>query len=124
MGVLLDVGLYVHYRFVVLLADGHEQPELTQARGGQRNGLCGAAAHGALAMVTGLHTGRVPFVLEVCDDEPAPPDWAEEVVEVSLETDGTALRVVTFQDGHELPPLAPGTYRARYSAAGLSLIHI
>jgi len=82
--VLFDGEMQLQYAFLHLLPWNTEYYELISARGGQANGLCGAAQPGVLAMATGLHTGSVPVRVEALDRAPSSvADW-EEVVEVSL----------------------------------------
>jgi hypothetical protein len=57
--------------------------DLGECFGGQHNGLCGAAAAGKLWLVTGLHSGRVGFTVEVHDEAPPLDDSWEEIVEAS-----------------------------------------
>jgi hypothetical protein len=120
MRVLFEAEIPVHYGFVNLSpAGGDNFPDLTDARAGQQNGLCGAAVPGALSMVTGLHTGRVPFRVEWHDA--APPldgDW-EEAVEVPFHPAGPDLTLSSFQDFYELRLPAAGGLRARFCAAGM-----
>jgi hypothetical protein len=52
----------------------------SDTRGGQVNGLCGAAVPGMLYLTTGLHTGNVELTVEVLDAEPPVGDEWEEVV--------------------------------------------
>ncbi len=54
MMVLFDSDMPVHYGFVDLAGED-DWPDLTDARAGQRNGLCGATIPGVLSMITGLH---------------------------------------------------------------------
>src|SRR5262249_29690187 len=61
---LFDGEVHVHYG-QVYVESGPEtgNPRLDAAFAGQVNGLCGAAARGALFLATGLHTGRVGFAV-------------------------------------------------------------
>lgn len=115
--VLFDGEIDVHYGFgYVFPADG-DPPGLDRSRGGQVNGLCGAACPGTLSLVTGLHTGRVPITVEVLDAEPGLEAEWEEAVEVSVTAPQVQLRLQTFQDGRDLTLPAAGTYRVRCCAA-------
>lgn len=64
-----DDEIHVHYGFIFVKATD-QSPELGSTRGGQANGICGAAVPGVLALITGLHTGAVPLRVEYHDDEP------------------------------------------------------
>jgi len=79
MAVLFDADVPVHCGFINLLgADEQDQAGLVDARAGQLNGPVGAAVPGQLSPVTGLHTGRVPFVVRWHDTEPAVgDDWED-----------------------------------------------
>src|SRR5262245_38211876 len=96
---------------------------------GQTNGLCGVAVRGALWLITGLHSGRVGFTVDVLDAAPPIDDAWEEIVEVSfsvpgedeaLEHDGKEIiyRDVYLAEwaggGSYRIPILPGTYRVRY----------
>jgi hypothetical protein len=115
-----DLDLHVYYGFVYLQPGSAEPVEdLIAARGGQVNGICGAAHAGRLAVVTWLHTGRVRF--SVCIAESAPElaeDW-EDVVEVSFTASERGYGLATFDTWTPLEPPATTTYRARYCALGM-----
>jgi hypothetical protein len=92
---------------------------LTESRGGQTNGLCGAAVPGLLFLVTGLTNGSTRVTVEVLD-APAPigDEW-EDVVEASFRP-ATEKVFLRQWDGLGWPlPLAPIDYRVRYSATGM-----
>ncbi|MDR6865029.1 hypothetical protein [Phycicoccus sp. 3266] len=111
--------LHVHYGFVDLQSGGQAPADLVTARGGQANGLCGARYPGTLAMVTGLHTGTVPFTVAVgAQPPPLAEDW-EDVVEVSFEALGPDCLLTTFDDAHRIALPEATTYRARYSASAM-----
>ena len=94
-----------------------------QARGGQVNGICGAAVPGMMALTTGLHTGSVPLVVEALDVSPtADGDW-DDIVEVSFVTDDANLALSAFDDTAEFQLPAAGTYRVRYCASGMDAAH-
>jgi len=117
--VLFDGEMQVQYAFLHLLPWNTEYYELISARGGQANGLCGAAQPGVLAMATGLHTGSVPVRVEALDRAPSSvADW-EEVVEVSLIVGTTQYCLAAFDSGAEVTLPAPGGYRVRWSATGM-----
>lgn len=101
-----------------LLAHDVEQPELLAARGGQVNGLCGAAVPGVLSFITGLHTGLVPVRVErLAQQPPVVAEW-EDVVEVSVTTTSAPMWLSTFDDAAEVA-LPAGQWRARFSASGM-----
>ncbi|WP_433125091.1 hypothetical protein ACQPWW_21715 [Micromonospora sp. CA-240977] len=83
MRVLFDGQAPVAYGQIYVTSS--ELPDMEEAFAGQVNGLCGAGQSGALFLMTGTHTGRVRFTVEVHDGEPpaAAPEW-EDVVEVSF----------------------------------------
>lgn len=72
MTVLFADDVRVHYGFI-FLGQADIDADLMDARRGQRNGLCGAAVAGVLSLITGLHTGAVPLVVEWHDRDPHPP---------------------------------------------------
>ncbi|MGI6869719.1 hypothetical protein [Amycolatopsis sp. 3B14] len=121
MTLLFEGELHVHYgQFYVESRTGEFFDGLTDARGGQSNGLCGAAVPGLLFLTTGLHTGNVDLTVEVLDG-PAPvgEDW-EEVVEVSFRPQTVAVRLVQWAGEASWPlDLEPVDYRVRYCASGL-----
>ena len=119
MRVLFDGEMQLQYAFLHLLPWNTEYYELISARGGQANGLCGAAQPGVLAMATGLHTGSVPVRVEALDRAPSSvADW-EEVVEVSLIVGTTQYCLAAIDSGAEVTLPAPGGYRVRWSATGM-----
>ncbi len=118
VAVLFDGEIHVHYRFVNLVAEG-EAPDLSRACGGQHNGLCGAAEPGALAMVTGLHTGAVAFTVTWQDTEPRLDDGWEEIVEVSFEPPAADLCLATFDDFQQVRLPSVQSLRARFCASGM-----
>ncbi|MBD8219362.1 hypothetical protein IFU40_12030 [Microbacterium sp. CFBP 13617] len=89
----------------------------------ESNGLCGAGIPGVLELVTGTHTGRVSFRVELHDSEPAVDPMWEEVVEVSFTTELDEA-FLTGLMGDEFPfPLPRGDYRVRYCAQGFGEAH-
>lgn len=116
-GIQLD--LHVHYGFVWLHAPGVIPDDLDATRAGQRNGICGAALAGVLSMMTGLHTGTVPFGISLTELEPPlEPGW-EDVVEVDFEPEDTEVVLSTFDHFETIVLPQLGTYRARYCASGM-----
>ncbi len=122
MAVLFEGEVPVQYGFM-FLSSVEEQPDLMETRSGQQNGLCGAAVPGVLSLVTGLHTGRVPLVVEWHDAEPAlDPQW-EDVVEVPFVPTRQALALTSFQDLFDVRLPAVTTLRARYCGTGMDAGH-
>ncbi|WP_326704508.1 hypothetical protein [Streptomyces cyaneofuscatus] len=113
--------MHVHYSQIYVQSDPDgTTPGLGEAFAGQSGGLCGAAAPGALWLVTGLHTGSVGFTVEV-DDEAPPltPDW-EDVVEVSFRPVSEDTSLVQWGGEAAWDLELPVTdYRVRYSARGM-----
>ena len=118
MTVLLDTDVHVHYRFLWLATADDPLPE-GDPRAGQSNGLCGAAAPGALGMVTGLHTGPVPLRVEALEAAPDLDDVWEDVVEVSFFAPTPSYMLSAFEEFHELLLPQAGHLRARWSARGM-----
>ena len=120
MQVLFDGEVHVHYGFLAFEPEGSlTAGYLLEARGGQANGLCGAAVPGCLSMVTGLHTGDVPVRVEAHDEAPVlGADW-QDVVEASFEVLDGDYAVTAFEDVHPVVKPPPGRYRARWSAVGM-----
>lgn|SRR5262245_11091826 len=131
----------VDYNQAYVLVGEIDPPDLYDAFRGQTNGLCGAAVRGALWLITGLHTGRVGFTIDVLDAPPPLHDAWEEIVEASFFVgyidpdpiedtdiefmmDDPDVRVMLMQWGREASyelPLPPENYRARYCARGMQL---
>ncbi len=126
--------LKVSYGQAYVLTGVMVNPHMEDAFRGQTNGLCGAAAQGALWLVTGLNTGQVGFTVDVLDAAPPIDDAWEEIVEVSftvaeedeeLEYDDIEIiereiALVEWAGERSYPiPLGPGSSRARYCARGM-----
>ncbi|GGQ71432.1 hypothetical protein [Couchioplanes azureus] len=122
MTVLFDAEVPVHYGFI-WLSSVEDLPELMETRAGQRNGLCGAAFPGVLSMVTGLHTGRVPFVVQWHDTAPDLDTSWEEVVEVPFTAQQRELSLSSFQDWFDVTLPAAGSLRARFCANRMDEAH-
>jgi hypothetical protein len=91
---------------------------------GQQNGLCGAAADGALFVITGLHTGDVGFTVELHDEAPPIDDAWEEIVEASYQPTGPAALVTWAGDGGSWPlDLNEVDYRVRDCGWGMDAGH-
>ena len=116
--------LSVHYGQAYVLCGDCEVPDLEDAFRGQTNGLCGAAAPGALFLLVGLHTGTVGFVVQVLDAVPEAGQSWEDVVEVSFLVPDSPVALYEWGEtaGYSLP-LSPGSYRARYCARGMDAGH-
>lgn len=118
-----DLDLHVHYGFVWLTSSDVFPDDLIGARAGQRNGICGAAYPGVLSLLTGLHTGTVPFRVELWDREPPLDDSWEDVAEVDFEPQDTELGLSTFDSGETIVLPSMGNYRVRYCAVGTDDAH-
>jgi len=117
--VLFDDLVPVHYGYIYLSAGSEIGEDLNDARIGQANGLCGAQIPHQVSLVTGLHTGEVPLVVEWHPHEP-PIDGAwEDVVEVSAEFTETDALLSSFEDGFGLELPVTGWHRVRYCASGM-----
>jgi len=117
--VLYDDFMPVHYGFMFLSAGSEPSDDLNGTRAGQRNGLLGAQAPHQLSMMTGLHTGEVPFRIEWHPDQPDVDGAWQDVVEASVEFTEPDALLSSFEEfvGIELP--ATGWYRARFCASGM-----
>jgi hypothetical protein len=119
--IVFDQEIHVHYwQFYVESRTEDFFEGLTESRGGQTNGLCGAAVPGLLFLTTGLHTGHTRITVEVLD-APAPigDEW-EDVVEASFRPVTAKVALVQWAGEASWPlPLAPIDYRVRYSATGM-----
>jgi hypothetical protein len=101
-------------------------PDMGRAFAGQSNGLCGAGEPGALLLMTGTHSGRVRFTIELHDAEPpaAADEW-QEVVEVAFHPTTATVDLVPWGQGSLARlPLAPDggllpAFRVRYCALGM-----
>ncbi|MGC5382792.1 hypothetical protein ACPXB1_30415 [Micromonospora sp. DT68] len=127
MRVLFDGKAPVAYGQIYVTS--RELPDMHEAFAGQANGLCGAGQPGALFLMTGTHSGRVRFTVELHDVEPpaAAEEW-EEVVEVSFLPRAAVADLVPWGEGSlgRLPLASEGqettrqpAYRVRYCATGM-----
>ncbi|MEV0795278.1 hypothetical protein [Kribbella sp. NPDC050459] len=106
----------------IYVESGERSPEVPESFGGQRNGLCGAAVAGALFLVTGMHTGRVGFGVELYDEAPTVDETWEEVVEASFRpAGGVVLR--GWDSGYWPLELEQVDYRVRYCGWGMDAGH-
>ena len=119
--IVFDQEVHVHYgQFYVESRTGDFFEGLTESRGGQVNGLCGAAVPGLLYLTTGLHTGRTRVTVEVLEAAaPIGEEW-EDVVEASYRPSTAKVALVQWAAEASWPlPLAPIDYRVRYSGIGM-----
>ena len=121
--ILFDEPMPVHYGFVNLVHGEVDGDRIGSERTGQANGLCGAQVPGQLNLVTGLHTGEVPFRVEWWDAEPPVDDAWEEVVEAPYLVSEQDLSLESFEEFFEVHLPATGPHRARYSATGMDAGH-
>lgn len=123
MRVLFDDEVAVAFRSFSFESDAGDdddgEREELDSRGGQVNGICGAAIPGVLEFTTGLHTGDVPVRIEVHDSEPeADPVW-QEVVEVSFRPRVPGVCIGIWADAPiPLPDLEVRDYRTRFCGVG------
>ncbi|KOX02671.1 hypothetical protein ACWD6L_28870 [Micromonospora profundi] len=119
MTVAFDGLLSVSYSQAYVVSDD-DPPDPVRAFAGQLNGLCGARVPGALFLVTGRHTGKVAFRVEVVDGPPpVDPGW-EEVVEVSFTALSGDVHLMDWHQGmYPLPLRESVSYRVRYCARGM-----
>ncbi|MFF6984026.1 hypothetical protein ACFZAV_41660 [Streptomyces sp. NPDC008343] len=100
----------------VCSAYGHT---LEDSFAGQRAGLCGGAVPGDLFLLTGTHTGSVPFAVELYETEPPlDADVWEDIVEVSFRPESNKIKLVEWDGGRYPLPLSE-TYRVRYHCRGM-----
>lgn len=119
-----EFELHVEYGQITLCSGFRDFDEhLTVARAGQRNGICGAYYEHSLSLLTGLHTGAVPFRVEVHDAEPVTGNEWEEVVEVNYRPSDLEQNLWTFSGGETVDLAMLGDHRARYSARGMGRAH-
>jgi hypothetical protein len=122
---LMGPEAHVHYwQIYVQALDGEEWPDLPgsdEAFACQSNGICGAAAPGALFLHTGLHSGKVGFAVELHDSRPPVDDGWEEIVEASFShAPASQVMLVTWGGEDSWPlDLAEAHYRVRYCATGM-----
>ena len=117
--VLFDDLVPVHYGYIYLSASDEVGDDLIEARLGQNNGLCGARTPHQVSLVTGLHTGEVPLLVQWHPSEPPIDESWEDVVEVSAEFTQTDVLLSSFEDAFGLELPVPGWHRVRYCAKGM-----
>jgi hypothetical protein len=109
---------YVDSRGDDILAD------MTGARAGQTNGLCGAAIPGLLYLTTGLHTGTIEVTIEAFHERPPVGEEWEEVVEVSFRPASERVSVLQWAGEASWSLLLEQIdYRVRYCVSGLDAAH-
>lgn len=106
----------------IYVASGDRSPDVPESFGGQQNGLCGATIDGTLFLVTGMHTGRVGFSVELYDDAPPVDDSWEEIVEASFRPAGEAVLRGLGSDYWPLELDQVG-YRVRYCGSEMDAGH-
>ena len=118
MRVLFDDQVYVHYGQISVAGDDIDTDD--GFRAGQANGLCGAGKPGLLFLVTGRHTGNVPFRVELHESEPPVPEEWEDVVEASFRPASQDVALVEWA-GEEWYPLDLDLVdlRVRYCCHGM-----
>ena len=121
MPIVFDQEIHVHYgQFYVESRTDDFFEGLTESRGGQANGLCGAAVSGLLFLTTGLHTGHTRVTVEMLDASAPVGDVWEDVVEASFRPVTAKVALVQWAGEASWPlPLASIDYRVRYNATGM-----
>ncbi|ADB34411.1 hypothetical protein Kfla_5398 [Kribbella flavida DSM 17836] len=120
--VVVDEPAWVHYG-QLYVESREDYSDLGECFGGQQNGLCGAAVDGKLFLITGLHTGKVGFTVEVHDDAPPVDDQWEEIVEASFKPEGDAVLVTWGGEQRWRLGLASIDHRVRYCGWGMDAGH-
>src|SRR5690242_18599967 len=108
MTIAFDGLLSVHYSQAYVASDD-VGPDPVRAFAGQANGLCGAQVRGALFLVTGRHTGKVGFRVEVVDKPLPLADQWEEAVEVSFTPTSAEVSLMDWHERMFPIPLAEST---------------
>lgn len=118
---LFEGKVWVHDGQVYFLAGPQRLPEMAPCFRGQQNGICGAATPGVLFLMTGLHTGSVHLVVELCERPPALEEVWEDIVEASFEVPPqTQTGILEWGASAWHPaPLEPGLHRVRYCARNM-----
>ena len=122
MARVFDGLLWVHYGQAYVESSNSQPIYLEDAFQGQTNGLCGAALPGALFLITGLHTGRVGFTVDVLDTPPPLDNIWEEIVEVAFTPRLEKATLTDWNASHVCDiPLQKKNYRVRYCACNMDL---
>jgi len=121
MTTVFDDTVHVHYSQIYVTSDPEAFIDgFEGSRAGQSNGLCGAATPGLLYLVTGLHTGDIPFTVEVHESAPPVPDGWEDVVEASFRPVTEQVELTEWAGEAAWPlPLRTVDYRVRYCVTGM-----
>ncbi len=115
MRTVFEGPVSVDYSQATVESDPSVVPDLAHARGGQVNGLCGAAVPGVLWLTTGPQYGQVWFTVELHDTEPPVGDGWEEVVEVSFTSATAEVHLLGWGGGSsDRLDVGPGDWRVRY----------
>jgi hypothetical protein len=116
--------LWVHYGQAYVLSGDGDSSDMEACFRGQVNGLCGTAISGAMFLMTGLHTGQVGFTVEVAGSPPELDLSWDEIVEAPFLVPDLPVALYQWAAASGQPlPLAPGQYRARYSARNMQAGH-
>jgi hypothetical protein len=110
----------VAYGQIYVESEDGEDLETWECMAGQQNGLCGAAQPGAMFLITGLHTGRVAFTVELHDVEPPIGEEWEEIVEASFRPHGPAFLTCWGGAASWSLDLPDADLRVRYNATGMA----
>ena len=117
---VLDVEVQVGYGQAYVLSGDTRVPSMDRSFQSQTNGLCGAATTGVLFLITGTHTGPVPFAVDVVAAEPPIGEEWEDVVEVSFTAQPGDVVLMGWAGGSvDSIPLDAGRFRVRYCFRGL-----
>lgn len=128
MRTLFSQEIHVHYGQLYVESDPEgADTDMDESFGGQSAGLCGGAVPGLLFLQTGLHTGDVPFTVELHQREPDLGglwDSWEEIVEVSFRPVSEETQLVQWAGEAAFTlDLEPIDYRVRYCARGMDSGH-
>lgn len=118
MTVVFQGEVFVSYSQAYVQVEGADLPDMATMFQGQANGLCGAVVPDSLFLVTGLHTGAVPFIVEVFADEPPVPEEWQDVVEVSFSASESEVMLLGWggMSSDWIFLGQPGWFRVRYCA--------
>jgi hypothetical protein len=121
MRTVVSGDVHVSYGQIYVQSDAQVPgPGLSEAFAGQDAGLCGAAVPGALFLLTGLHTGRVAFTVELHGEEPSLDSSWEEIVDASFRPESLPARLVEWGGSTAWDiGLEETDYRVRYCATGI-----
>ncbi|GAA1728895.1 hypothetical protein [Aeromicrobium alkaliterrae] len=122
MARILLTQIDVHYGFVRIGPKSSWDPSAPGTTAGQENGLIGAALPHVLAIITGIHSGQVRFVVTWHDLAPPLDPEDEEIVEISWTVPDETLTIGAFEEFHDVA-MPPGPSRARFRARGMDAGH-